>query len=209
MVRFQVEREVPIPMDQVRYSFVETGRAGGKVRVQVAAAPAEALDGAVAAVEAAGVRIGGAYVSSYGLLSLWKESGTAALVEVGAGEAEILIAEGGRMEFSRTAPLPEGPLDEALAEEIDRTLLSWSARAPGREPGRVVLAGEGAAAVELAEGLRKRLSREVAQVGPGDLETATAAGLCLGLLRGDAIPDLLHPPSAGRRFKVDGDQVTY
>jgi Tfp pilus assembly protein PilN len=202
MVRFQVEREVPIPMDQVRYSFVETGRSGGKVRIQVAAAPSEALDDAVAAVEGAGVRIGGAYVSSYGLLSLWKQAGAAALIEVSAGEAEILIADGGRMEFSRTALLPEGPQDEVLAQEIDRTVLSWSSRAPGRELGRVLLAGEGAAAGELAAALGKRLSREVAQLGPGDLETATAAGLCLGLLRGDAIPDLLHPPSAGRRFKV-------
>jgi Tfp pilus assembly protein PilN len=168
----------------------------------VAAAPREALDGAVAAVEGAGVRIGGAYVSSYGLLSLWKEAGAAALLEVSAGEAEILIADGGRMEFSRTALLPEGPQDEVLAEEIDRTVLAWSSRAPGRELGRVLLGGEGAAAGELAAARGKRLSREVGQLGPGDLETATAAGLCLGLLRGDAIPDLLHPPSAGRRFKV-------
>ena len=141
-------------------------------------------------------------MSSYGLLSLCRPEGPAALVEVSAGEAEILVADGGRMEFSRTAPLPEGPLDEALAEEIDRTILAWSARSPGKELGKVVLAGEGAAAGELADGLRKRLTREVSQAGPGDLETATAAGLCLGLLRGDAIPDLLHPPSAGRRFKV-------
>jgi Tfp pilus assembly protein PilN len=202
MVRFQVEREVPIPIDQVRYSFVETGRADGKVRVQVAAAPSEAIEGALAAVEGAGVRVGGAYVSSFGLLSLWKDGGPAALVEVSAGEAEILVADGGRMEFSRTAPLPEGPLDEALGLEIDRTILAWAARSPGREVGRVILAGEGIAAGELAEKLRRRLSREVFLAGPGDLETATAAGLCLGLLRGDRMPDLLHPPSAGSRFKV-------
>src|SRR5471032_2651367 len=39
MVRFQVERELPLPIDQVRYSYVELGRADGKVRVQVVAVP--------------------------------------------------------------------------------------------------------------------------------------------------------------------------
>ncbi|HYF00911.1 MAG TPA: pilus assembly protein PilM, partial [Planctomycetota bacterium] len=41
MVRFQVEREVPFPLDQVRYTYVETARANGKVRVLVVAAPRE------------------------------------------------------------------------------------------------------------------------------------------------------------------------
>ncbi|RPH40684.1 MAG: hypothetical protein EHM91_10850, partial [Planctomycetota bacterium] len=60
MVRFQVEREMPLPLDQVRYSYIETGRADGKVRIQVAAVPREVLDPAVTAVEAAGMKVAGA-----------------------------------------------------------------------------------------------------------------------------------------------------
>src|SRR5262249_3600048 len=74
MVRFQVEREMPLPLDQVRYSYIETGRADGKVRVQVAAVPREILDPAVSAVEAAGIKVAGAYVSSFGLLSLYGQA---------------------------------------------------------------------------------------------------------------------------------------
>jgi Tfp pilus assembly protein PilN len=44
------------------------------------------------------------------------------------------------------------------------------------------------------------LERRVTPVGPGTLETATAAGLCAGLLRGATMPDLLHPPVAVRKF---------
>ncbi|HYE99360.1 MAG TPA: pilus assembly protein PilM [Planctomycetota bacterium] len=202
MVRFQVEREVPFPLDQVRYTYVETSRANGKVRVLVVAAPRESLDPALAALQAAGTQVGGVYVSSFGLLGFGGEGGPAALVEVSAGEAEILVAEKGRMEFSRTASLPEGAYADALAEEIGRTLLAWSVRAPERKIDRIVLAGEGPDASRLAEALGSRLSQEVTPSGPGDLETAPAAGLCMGLLRGQSMPDLLHPPAASRRFRV-------
>src|SRR5881392_1072007 len=47
MVRFQVEREMPLPLDQVRYSYIETGRSDGKVRIQVVAVPRDVIDPAV------------------------------------------------------------------------------------------------------------------------------------------------------------------
>ena len=201
MVRFQVEREVPLPLAEIRYSFVESSRADGKDRVQVAAANREPLDEAVAALEGAGWKVAGAVVSSYGLLALHRDPGAAAaLVEVSAGEAEILLTEGGRLELSRTASLPEGAVADALAEEIERTLRAWTDKAPGRDVGRFMLAGEGAEADALAAALGGRLGKTVAVSGPGDLETATAAGVCLGLLRGAPIPDLLNPPSLKRRF---------
>jgi type IV pilus assembly PilM-like protein/type IV pilus assembly PilN-like protein len=202
MVRFQVEREMPLPLDQVRYSYVETSRSEGKVRVQVAAVPRELIDPAIAAVEAAGMKVAGAYVSSFGLLSLYGRPETAALVEVAGGEAEILVASGGRMEMSRTAQLDEGSSPQAIAQEIQRTLLSYAARSPGQEIGKIVLAGEGADATELAAAVGRLLQRDVASVGPGSLQTATTAGICAGLLRGAVMPDLLHPPAVVRKFTL-------
>jgi hypothetical protein len=202
MVRFQVEREMPLPIDQVRYSYVETGRDAGKVRVQVAAVPREVLDPAVSAVEAAGIKVAGAYISSFGLLSLYGKSDPAALVEVANGEAEILVARGGRMELSRTAPLEDAFTAQDIAQEIHRTLLSYAAKAPGQDVGRIVLAGEGPEADELADAVGKLLRRDVAPLGPGSLQTATAAGVCAGLLRGAVMPDLLHPPVAMRKFTL-------
>ena len=201
MVRFQVERELPLPIEQVRYSYVETGRAGGKVRIQVAAVPRDMIDPAVAAAEGAGLKVSGVYVSSYGLLALSPNGEPVVLIEVAGGEAEILVANGGRMEFSRTVSLGEVASADALAREIDRTLRAYAAKSPGTEVRNVVLAGEGEAATALAKSLGELLARPVAQAGPGDLETAPAAGLCLGLLRGRPIPDLLHPPVASRRFR--------
>ncbi|HVE42399.1 MAG TPA: pilus assembly protein PilM [Planctomycetota bacterium] len=202
MVRFQVEREMPLPLDQVRYSYIETGRSEGKVRVQVAAVPREVLDPAVTAVEAAGMKVAGAYVSSFGLLSLYGKTEAAALVEVSGAEAEILVTNQGRMELSRTAPLEEGYSPQDVAQEIHRTLLSYASRAPGQDVGRIVLAGEGQDASELADAVGKLLRKEVSAVGPGSLQTATAAGVCAGLLRGTSMPDLLHPPVVVRKFKL-------
>jgi hypothetical protein len=202
MVRFQVEREMPIPLDQVRYSYIETGRANGKVRIQVAAVPREMLDPAVAAVEAAGIKVAGVYISSFGLLSLYGKTDRATLVEVANGEAEILVTQGGRMEFSRTAPLDGELQADQIAQEIRRTLLSYGTKYAGRDTGQIILAGEGPAAVALAGALGQALDRSVTSVGPGSLETATAAGVCSGLLRGIVMPDLLHPPVAMRKFTL-------
>jgi hypothetical protein len=201
MVRFQVERELPLPVEQVRYSYVETGRSGGKVRVQVAAVPRDLIDPALAAAEGAGLKVSGVYISSYGLLALSPNGEPVVLIEVAGGEAEILVASGGRMEFSRTATLGESASADALAREVDRTLRAYAAKSPGTEVQKVVLAGEGEAAAALAKDLGELLARPVAQAGPGDLETAPAAGLCLGILKGRPIPDLLHPPVASRRFR--------
>jgi len=202
MVRFQVEREMPLPIDQVRYSYIETGRADGKVRVQVVAVPRDVLDPAVIAVEAAGMKVAGAYVSSFGLMSLCGQTELAALVEVAGGEAEILVTDHGRMEFSRTAPLEDGFSAGEVAQEINRTLLSFGSRGPGREVRKIMLAGEGPDASALATAVGKVLDREVTTIGPGNLETATAAGVCAGLLRGTSMPDLLHPPVAVRKFTL-------
>ena len=193
---------MPLPLDQVRYSYIETGRADGKVRVQVAAVPRDVLDPAVIAVEAAGMKVAGAYVSSFGLLSLYGKPESAALVEVSGSEAEILVTSQGRMELSRTAPLEEGFSAQDVAQEIQRTLLSYASRAPGQEVGRIVLAGEGQDATDLASAVGKLLHRDVSSLGPGTLHTATAAGLCAGLLRGTSMPDLLHPPVVVRKFKL-------
>lgn len=202
MVRFQVERQMPLPVDQLHYSYIETGRGAGKVHVQVVAVPRETLDPVLAAVEGAGLKVSQAFISSFGLLALYPNGGPAALVEVSGREAEIMVVEKGRMEFSRTAALADPPSAAALAEEVGRTLLTYGARFPGKPVQKVVLAGDGPAAEKLAQELGVRLDRDVIHVGPGDLETAAVAGICLGVSRGSPLPDLLKPPVAVKSFKV-------
>jgi len=148
------------------------------------------------------MKVAGAYVSSFGLLSLCDNGEPAALVEVGGGEAEILVTDRGRMEFSRTAPLEDGFSPDHVAQEIRRTLLSYGTKGAARPVDRILLAGEGPDATAFATAVGLALDRSITTVGPGTLQTASAAGVCAGLLRGTAMPDLLHPPVVVRKFKL-------
>lgn len=212
MVRFQVEKELPLPPDQIRYSYVETARVGGKVRVQVAAVPQNVLAPELEALAGAGFRVNSVTVSTFGLVQLiGTEERPVAIVGISGGSAEILISEGGTIGLSRSAAVHEGAaLEEFLSTEIHRAFLAYGTRPGGGTVARVVLPSDCA---ELIEGVRKRLDREVTgsatngsiQRGVGvvlDLPTAALVGICLGAATGRlAGPDLLHPPKAARRVR--------
>jgi hypothetical protein len=198
MARFQAERRLPLPPDRVRYTFLEAGRAGGKVRIQLVAVPREVLDPAVAGLEGAGVKVVGATVSTFALAGRVPADEVGMVVALGDEEVEILVVEGGRVELSRSVP---GADRARVLGEVERTRAAYAARSGGREPARVVVAGEDEAARELARALGEALGREVVAVGPGTLETAPAAGACAGWARPGGLPDLLRPPEAPRRFR--------
>lgn len=198
MVRFQAERRLPLPLERVRYTFVEAGRAEGKVRIQLVAVPREVLDPAVAALEGAGVKVVGVTVSTFALAARAPAEGTGLVVALGDGEAEILVADRGRVELTRAVP---GADRARLVSEVERTRAAFAARSGGRELERVMVAGEDEAAQDLARALGQELGREVVAAGPGTLETAPAAGACAGWVRPEGLPDLLRPPEPPRRFR--------
>lgn len=213
MVRFQVERELPMAVDQVRYSYLASPGATGKTRVAVAAVPVERLGAVMGALEGAGCRVQDLFVSSFGLAGLAPSEGRCAVVGFGEGTVEILIVEGGTLAQARSVPMKEVSA-EALAAEINRSVLSWKAHGTDRDVARVVIAGEGAEAVEEAAALKGRVSWPVetlaldgavrreagVELGPG---VAAAAGVCLSLLRGrPAMPNILRPPEIRRTLRL-------
>ncbi len=225
MLRFQVEKELPLPIDQVRYSYVQTPGAPGKLHISVAAVPKEPTDALLAALEGAGCRIQSAYVSSFGLANLLPSDATldggTLIVSIVDGAAEVLVVENGAILLSRAAPLRD---IDGLATEIDRTMRSYSAQsraeAPAKAGGasgqikRVLIAGEGDDADKAVAALRERLGQTVdrlvlngsisrrADVKVG-LDTAAAAGVCVGALRGKpAMPNVLRPPAIEKKFRL-------
>src|SRR5688572_7656571 len=216
MIRFQLEKDLPLPLDQVRYSYVAHPE-DGKVAVTAAAVPKEALDKRVDALERAGVHVTGAVVTSFGLIRLIPPSGQdggSLLLGLADGVGEILIAEAGRIQLSRNAPL-RNPDAESWAAEIDRAMLSHKPRGEGAELKRVFVAGEGEAAERVASELKKRLpATEVSSLVPNGTvtrrhdvrissECAAAAGVVVGLLSpGSTLPDLLKPPVVRRAIRI-------
>jgi|SRR5688572_3915880 len=212
MIRFQLEKDLPLPLDQVRYAYT-AGPEDGKVWVTAAAVPREALDKRLAALEKAGMHVTGAVVTSFGLIRLLPpghSDGGSLLLSLADGVGEILVADSGRIQLSRNAPL-RNPDAEGWAAEIDRALLSR----PGAELKRVFVAGEGDIAEQVAAELKKRIpATEISALVPNGTvtrrhdvrissECAATAGVVVGLLTpGPAMPDLLKAPVVRRTLKI-------
>ena len=207
MIRFQLEKDLPLPLDQVRYSYA-TQAQDGRVAVTAAAVPNEALDKRVSALQKAGMEVIGAVVTSFGLVRLLppgNHEGGSLLLSLADGGAEILIADAGRIQLSRNTAL-RGQGSEGWAAEIDRAILSHNAKEAGGDLKHVFVAGEGDPAEQVASELQKRIpAAEVTALVPNGTvtrradvkitaECAATAGVLVGLLApGAALPDLLRP----------------
>ncbi len=198
MVRFQVEKELPLPPDQLRYSFVETDREDGHVRVQVAAVPVGTLQPALDALAASGFRVDAVTVSTFGLANLVAGRGRPVVVFCpSAHAAEIFVFERGTVSLSRSASISsEGSASEVAETEIQRTILAWQARGEDREKPDTIFATS-----RKNLGLNGELLSRDEVVW--DSRTPALAGVCLGAVAKWApLLDLLHPPLAAKRLKI-------
>ena len=108
MILFQLERDLPVPLEDVHYSYVTTKGDEESVRVVAGAIPKKILDPLLADLDRAGCRPGHVYISCFGLASLAPAGmGSSAVVGLMDGYAEIVIAEKGVHVLSSSATLPE------------------------------------------------------------------------------------------------------
>ncbi|MBI2933086.1 MAG: PilN domain-containing protein [Planctomycetes bacterium] len=216
MLRFQLERDLPLPIEEVRYSYVRFPGPDAKAHICVAAVPNASLEPLLEALDAAGCKVQGAYVSSFGTANLLPVAATlehaAILVGFADGALEMSVVDGDRLTLSRSVPLRETSLD-AVAAELSRTILSYGSRG-GRAIKHVWVAGEGEGAEALVSGLGRRLGEAVGLLifnGPIvrrpevtiAMEMAAAAGVGVGALVGRrAMPNVLKTPAVPRKFRL-------
>lgn len=200
MVRFQLERDLPLPPDEIRYSWTAHEGEDGKLRIQAVAVPRADLDPLLEELGAAGLSPEGATVSVFGLTAFAPSDGESLVAALTEKEMELAVVRKERLLFSRSAQRG-GDVAEQLAGELDRTVRSFAGRAPDGSADRLVLALSPKDDPErLTENLSARLG---CPVTPQRSEAASLEGLLRN--RGsipERIPDLLHPPSAVRGFKV-------
>ncbi len=216
MVGFQLERELPMPLDQVKYAYSVTPAGDAKVRITAVAVFNEQINGWIQLFRESGCTVTSVYVSSFGLATLAPavaEGGTA-LVSISGQTAEILILDGNSLAFSRSAPIHDGAGADVLANEVERSILSYASKNAGRSVPNVIIAGEGGDADRLCAGLSTAMGRKVTRLAlNGDvtrrpdvsvaMETAPAAGVVVGVLRGKGLlPDVLLPHIMKKRFQL-------
>ena len=195
MVRFQMEREFPLDLEQVRSSFSWGKENNGKITVQVAAVPNEVLDPLLEEVQKGGFQVQAVTVSTFGLARLIaSESKPVAIVGQSGRQAEILISQEGNFFVTRTASLTEGvSLKEGVKIEVERSVMAFQARSKGTDVSRIIYPTEW-----------KELSLNGAiSLGTGvswSSQMASAVGVCLAGKGG--VPDLLKPPVVEKKFRL-------
>lgn len=131
-VRFQADELVPFPQEQTILSTCVIGRREGPdgqhlLRVSVAAAHREMVEGIVASITAAGLVPIGIDLASSALVRAMApaeggESVSEAVVDVGAGLTIVAIFSGSRSQFVRTIGLGGSKVTESIAKTLGTSL---------------------------------------------------------------------------------------
>jgi Tfp pilus assembly protein PilN len=206
MVKFELERHLPIPTDDAAFDFAplptEAEAEGGAPvegkRVLIAAADRRIVDAALRLAEEAKLKPLSITVAAHDLVTLVepeRRQRVAWLHRVG-DSGDLLLLNGANLVFSRTFPVTD---DEALVAEARRSF----AGARWRECDAVWVSGDAASAGALAElgvpvsepawtaRARQHLADVVEPRGAAELAVATASGR--GIRPLDLIPAGIKP----------------
>ncbi len=130
-VRFQADQVIPFPLERTSISakvIAQYTDAEGEpqIRVLVAAAHRDMIDGVVDAVQAAGLEPVGIDLDTAALArALYDPSfsgGPEAIVSVGAGLTMVVVHQGGLLQFVRTIDLGGDSVTKSIASALDLPL---------------------------------------------------------------------------------------
>ncbi len=130
-VRFQADQVIPFPLERTSISakvIAQYTDADGapQIRVLVAAAHRDMIDGVVDAVQAAGLEPVGIDLDTAALARALYDpnfsGGPEAIVSVGAGLTMVVVHHGGLLQFVRTIDLGGDSITKAIASALDLPL---------------------------------------------------------------------------------------
>lgn len=206
MVRFQLEKELPVPVDTTRYIFHELGTREGKVDVVAAAVPRDYVDALTAALEEIGVKVTAIVLGTLGLAHLAPQGeGAVALEYTFEDSVELLIWSPARTLVSQSGSVHG--LDAAgRATQLARMLSSFLEG--GEAVGKLVLTRE---LPELAERLGGSVALAMADLKPilgrddrlPPVETLPLIGAAAALgSKSPWLKNFLAPPVPRKRSKT-------
>jgi len=216
MVKFELERHLPIPADDAAFDFVPLPRESepdgtpseGR-RVLIAAADRRVIDVALRVCEEAKLRPVSITVAAHDLVALVttdRQQRVAWLHRTG-DVMDLLLLQGPALVWSRSFPAAD---DETLVNETRRSL----AGARWRECDAVWVSGDGAAAAAMLDlGVpisdppwTEQAQRNLADLGeaPGAAELAVATASRRGIRPLDLIPPAIKPRRFTHQEKLTG-----
>jgi Tfp pilus assembly protein PilN len=205
MVRFQLEKELPVPVDGTRYIHHELETRGGKIDIVAACVPRDYLDPLMAALEEIGIKVASVVLGTMGLAHLAPRADGAVAMECAFEDsAELLIWSPARILVSQSGSV-QGLDAAGRAAQLARMLSSFLER--GEPVSRLILTRE---LPELGERLGGSLPCEMVDLKPllrGDdrlppSEALPLIGAAAGLgSRSPWIKNFLAPPVAKKRSR--------
>lgn len=206
MVRFQLEKELPVPVDTTRYIFHELGTREGKIDVVAAAVPRDYVDALVAALEDIGVKVTAVVLGTLGLAHLApRVEGAVAIEYTFEDSVELLIWSPARTLVSQSGSV-QGLDAAGRATQLARMLSSFLER--GEAVAKLILTREHP---ELAERMGGSVSLAVVDLKPilgrddrlPPVATLPLIGAAAGLgSRSPWIRNFLAPPVPKKRSKT-------
>ena len=144
IIAFEAQQNVPFPIDEVVWDYQLVGSsADEQLQVVLVAIKSDLLEGANAAVEAAGLRTAVVDVATMALYNAFRYnysdlSDCSLLVDLGARTTNLLFIEPGKI-FSRSVPIGGSSISAAIAKEFNEPLAAAEFRK--RRDGLVSLGG--------------------------------------------------------------------
>jgi len=206
MVRFQLEKELPVPVADTRYVYHELESKDGKTEIVAVCVPRASTDAFIGALEDIGVKVVSVVLGTMGLASLAPPVEGAVALEFTFDESmEILVWAPGRVLVSQSGSV-QGMDAAGQADLLSRMLNSFQER--GETISKLILTRDlpglaerlgGSIQVETAD--LKALLRGDDRVPPA--EVAPLIGAAIGLAsHSPNLKNLLAPAITKRRSKA-------
>lgn len=202
MIRFQLSKDLPMPIEEVRYATHPTD----KGKLLALAVPENVLTPYEEALKSAGVKPSAAYVTTQGLLALVPPTKEPVALAVTLEEAvEVLVTAEDRILMSSNIAIEKMPEAE-VGEQISRALMSYLSRSADQEVSKLYL-------TDTRAGVRSKLPKPIpaetldlatiAEGKPVRDDLIGVAGLAAALsAKRVPIAELARPPAAVKKFEL-------
>jgi len=217
ILEYEVERHIPFPPEEVEYHFQVLEKDAEKATLLLAAARKEEIARLLGLLGGAGIAPTALGVSTFASFNalLYNQGKRGlpvmALIDLRNGEAEIGVAKGRVLQYSRFLPLGSPVTLDALLPELSGLLAHLGAERGAGGAGRISVAGTGGGKGDLLHHLAERTGLEAEFLYPFerirargvDPQAAQSLGAAVGLaltglvdlpLRIDLLPREATPP---------------